>query len=202
MGGVKTEFIIVNQGNPYESLYDNSCNGAWVMMKDLYTTKAIGSTNTYSTSSINTYLNGEFLNKFDIGVQNTIVQVKVPYCSDPSNRVVKSGAEGAPAKVFLLSAREIGLLPTDFSSSTMDGSKLDYFVTGSAGNSKRIANYNGAATIWWTRSVATGNLYNEWFVFESGWFGNTSTNEAHGIRPAFILPFDTQVDFQGNIVID
>ena len=172
------------------------------MMKDLYTTKAIGSTNTYSTSSINTYLNGEFLNKFDIGVQNTIVQVKVPYCSDPSNRVVKSGAEGAPAKVFLLSAREIGLLPTDFSGSTMDGSKLDYFVTGSAGNSKRIANYNGAATIWWTRSVATGNLYNEWFVFESGWFGNTSTKEVHGIRPAFILPFDTQVDFQGNIVID
>ena len=201
VNGIKTEFIIVNQGNPYESLYDNSCNGAWVMMKDLYTTKEIGSTNTYSTSSINTYLNGEFLNKFDTGVQNTIVQVKVPYCSDPSNRVVKSGADGAPAKVFLLSAREIVLLPSDFSNSTTDGSKLDYFVAGSAGNSKRIANYNGAATIWWTRSVATGSLYNEWFVFESGWFGNTSTKEVHGIRPAFILPLDTQVDFQGNIVI-
>ena len=170
-------------------------------MKDLYTTKEIGSTNTSSTSSINTYLNGEFLNKFDTGIQNTIVQVKVPYCSDPSNHVVKSGAEGAPAKVFLLSVREIGLRPTDFSSSTTDGSKLDYFVAGSAGNSKRIANYNGVATVWWTRSAVTGNLYNEWLVFESGWFGNTSTKEVHGIRPAFILPLDTQVDFQGNIVI-
>lgn len=35
VNGTKTEFIIVHQSKP-SSLYDDSCNGTWLLMKDIY----------------------------------------------------------------------------------------------------------------------------------------------------------------------
>ena len=35
VGGVRKEFLVVHQGKP-SSLYDSSCNGTWLLMKDIY----------------------------------------------------------------------------------------------------------------------------------------------------------------------
>ena len=36
INGVLTDFIIVHQGLP-GAMYDSSCDGTWVLMKDCYT---------------------------------------------------------------------------------------------------------------------------------------------------------------------
>ena len=37
------------------STYDSSCNGTWLLMKDIYTTSTFGNNNSYKDSSIHTY---------------------------------------------------------------------------------------------------------------------------------------------------
>lgn len=37
VNGAAKDFIIVHQGKP-SSVYDDSCNGTWLLMKDIYTT--------------------------------------------------------------------------------------------------------------------------------------------------------------------
>ena len=41
VNGAAKDFIIVHQGKP-SSVYDDSCNGTWLLMKDIYTTSKIG----------------------------------------------------------------------------------------------------------------------------------------------------------------
>lgn len=52
VNGAAKDFIIVHQGLP-SSAYDASCNGVWVVMKDIYTTmKWDGSNNDYLNSDM------------------------------------------------------------------------------------------------------------------------------------------------------
>ena len=40
VNGASKDFIIVQQGNPSTSVYDSSCDGTWLLMKDNYNYKA------------------------------------------------------------------------------------------------------------------------------------------------------------------
>ena len=44
VNGAAKDFIIVHQGKP-SSVYDDSCNGTWLLMKDIYTTYTFGNNN-------------------------------------------------------------------------------------------------------------------------------------------------------------
>ena len=79
VGGVRTEFLVVHQGLP-SSMYDASCNGTWLLMKDICEERVWHSSNVnkYESSTIHTYLNGTFLNLFDSDVKNAVKQVKLP----------------------------------------------------------------------------------------------------------------------------
>lgn len=205
VNGVKTEFIIVNQGKPSD-MYDDSCSGAWLLMKDVYENRVwdSGNINKYESSDINIYLNSTFLNLFDSNIKDTIKQVKIPYRKDGgSGGTNQSGANGLPAKIFLLSGYEVGWTTSDESYFPVDGAKLSYFEsgTGTSANNKRIANFNGSAADWWLRSPCTDSTGLVWFVRYNGNYIRSGASSSYGIRPAFILPFDAQVDFQGNIVI-
>ena len=61
VNGVRTEFLVVHQGLP-SSMYDASCDGTWLLMKDIYVERAWHSSNSnsYKASTINTYLNDTF----------------------------------------------------------------------------------------------------------------------------------------------
>lgn len=204
VNGVKTEFIVVNQGKP-SGVYDDSCNGAWLLMKDCYESRVWNSSdvNNLENSTIHSYLNSTFLNLFDSNIKDAIKQAKIPYRQNGgSGGTDRNGANGLSTKIFLLSGYEVGWTTSDNQYFPQDGAKLSYFEsgTGSSANNKRVAKLSASATHWWLRSPYTGSTGSVWYVLSDGGCSLDLASYSHGIRPAFILPFDTQVDFQGNIV--
>lgn len=200
VSGVPKEFIIVNQGKP-SSLYDDSCNGTWLLMKDCYETRQWHSSNSnsYKASTIHSYLNSTFLNLFDSNIKNAIKQSKIPYVNGTGGSAVASGANGLPAKIFLLSGYEVGIGGADYV--PQDGAKLDYFNQNTGTDSKRIAYLNGSATNWWLRSPNTYDTGHVWSVLSNGNYNDYYASNSSGIRPALILPstFEIYTDSSGNI---
>lgn len=182
VNGTVKDFIIVHQGKP-SSIYDDSCDGTWVLLKDVYTTSTFGSrNNSYKDSSIHSYLNSTFYDLIDSDIRAVIKQVKIPYWYGTGrDGSLATGSNGLSTKVFLLSCYEIGArngygIPND-------GAELDYFKSGD-----RVAYGSGGATTWWQRSPQTGNTYNVWFVNSAGSSNVNNYGNSNSVRPAFVLP--------------
>ena len=155
VNGTLRDFIVVHQGKP-SSIYDDSCNGTWLLMEDIYETRQWHSSNVnkLESSTIHSYLNSTFLGLFDDDIQSQIKQVKIPYRQNGgSGGTDRSGANGLSCKIFLLSGKEVGWDSSDNQYFPNDGAKLDYFLdgTGTSANNKRIAYLNNSATNWWLR---------------------------------------------------
>ena len=203
VNGTAKEFIVVHQGKP-SSLYDDSCNGTWLLMKDIYENRVwqSGNINKYESSDIHTYLNNTFLNLFESNIRDAIKQVKIPYRKNGgSGGTDQSGANGLSAKIFLLSGYEVGWTTSDYSYFPVDGAKLSYFEsgTGTSANNKRIANLNGSAAGWWLRSPYSGDAVSVWYVYSDGNYYGGSASFSLGIRPALILPSTLLVSDDGTV---
>lgn len=206
VNGAAREFLIVHQGKP-SSIYDNSCDGTWLLMKDCYESRQWHSSNNndYENSTIDSYLNSTFLNLFDANIRNAIKQVKIPYRKGAGySTTVTSGASGLSVKIFLLSGYEVGWTTSDSSYFPADGAKLDYFLSGngSSAQSKRVANLNGSAVYWWLRSPCCFSDHGSRLAFVvvslGVWYGG-GCSDSHGIRPALILPSSLLVSDDGSI---
>lgn len=203
MGGVPVEHIIVHKGKP-SSIYDDSCDGVWVIPKDAYESRQMHSSNVndYANSTVHSYLNSTYLALYDADIQAAIQTVKIPYrAGSGTSSTITSGSSGLSCKVFLLSGYELGWTNSDHTYFPADGAKLDYFdsSTGTGANTKRIAYLNGSTTFWWTRSP---------FIFSSAGFWGVSTSGAHysgnasnsfGLRPALVLPSSLSVSEDGTV---
>ncbi len=200
VNGVNTEFLVVHQGKP-SSLYDDSCNGTWLLMKDIYKTMAWDSSNNdYKNSDVHSYLNGTFLGLLETDIQNAIKQVKIPYRNGTgSGGTTASGANGLSTKIFLLSGYEVGWTTSDSQNFPVDGAKLDYFTASSSGNSKRIANLNGTATFWWLRSPYTDYANCVWRVHSDGDYSGWYYDYTYGVRPALVLDSLLSVSDDGSV---
>ena len=202
VNGAAKDFIIVHQGLP-SSAYDASCNGTWLLMKDIYTTSTFSNNNnSYKDSSIHSYLNGTFFNLIDGDIRNAIKQVKIPYQNGTgSGGSLATGSNGLSTKVFLLSGYEVGWTTSDNGYFPKDGAKLDYFGSGSGGNSKRVA-YNGSSAAgWWLRSPYSGSGLSVWAVKSDGSYDYWSYLTC-GVRPAFILPSTLVVSDDGTVSVN
>ena len=198
VNGSAKDFIVVHQGKP-SSVYDDSCNGTWLLMKDIYEKRQWNRTNTndYAGSTTHSYLNDNFYNLIDSEIRAAIKQVKIPYQKGTGWGSLATGENGLSTKVFLLSGYEVGWA---HSALPKDGAKLDYFGSGSGGNSKRVA-YNGSnAAIWWLRSPYTVNRDTAWTVLTDGSCANNSCEQnTYGVRPALILPSTLLVSDDGTV---
>lgn len=201
VNGSAKDFIVVHQGKP-SSVYDDSCSGTWLLMKDIYENRQWHSsdTNDYANSTIYSYLNSTFLAMLDSNIQKAIKQVKLPYRKGSgTSTTVTSGSNGLPAKIFLLSATEMS-----FNFSYMpsgEGAELAYFkgCADNSSDSKRVAYLNGSATYWWLRSPGCRYSGHALFVSSSGdWVGYGCSNSG-GIRPALILPSTLLVSDDGTV---
>lgn len=192
VNGAAKDFIIVHQGLP-SSAYDASCNGVWVVMKDIYTTmKWDGSNNDYLNSDMTAYLNGTFISLIDADIRNAIKQVKIPY-TNYSNNNVMSGSNGLSCKVFLLSGTEVGFSGVSYMNT--EGAKLSYFDSAS----KRVA-YNGSSAAgWWLRSPYTIDGSYVWTVKSDGSHDRWYYRNTYGVRPAFVLPSTLVVSDDGTV---
>ena len=201
VNGSARNFIVVHQGKP-SSVYDDSCNGTWLLMQDIYENRAWHSSNTndYANSTIHSYLNSTFLNLFESNIKNAIKQVKLPYRKGSgTSTTVTSGSNGLSAKIFLLSATE-----TSFNFSYMpsgEGAELAYFkgCADNSSDSKRVAYLNGSAARWWLRSPYCGNSYFALCVGSNGDWGNNYCSYSGGVRPALILPSTLLVSDDGTV---
>lgn len=201
VNGSARNFIVVHQGKP-SSVYDDSCNGTWLLMQDIYENRVWHSSNTndYANSTIHSYLNSTFLNLFESNIKNAIKQVKLPYRKGSgTSTTVTSGSNGLSAKIFLLSATE-----TSFDFSYMpsgEGAELAYFkgCADNSSDSKRVAYLNGSATLWWLRSPGCGGFGGALVVNSNGDWDSRDCSYSYGIRPALILPSTLLVSDDGTV---
>lgn len=201
VNGSAKDFIVVHQGKP-SSVYDDSCSGTWLLMKDIYENRQWHSsdTNDYANSTIHSYLNSTFLAMLDSNIQKAIKQVKLPYRKGSgTSTTVTSGSNGLPAKIFLLGATEMS-----FNFSYMpsgEGAELAYFkgCADNSSDSKRVAYLNGSAAGWWLRSPGCSDFGGALCVGSSGGWGGGGCSVSCGIRPALILPSTLLVSDDGTV---
>ena len=201
VNGSAKDFIVVHQGKP-SSVYDDSCSGTWLLMKDIYENRQWHSsdTNDYANSTIHSYLNSTFLAMLDSNIQKAIKQVKLPYRKGSgTSTTVTSGSNGLPAKIFLLSATEMS-----FNFSYMpsgEGAELAYFkgCADNSSDSKRVAYLNGSAARWWLRSPDCGYSNVALYVIPNGDWSHNYCSASGGIRPALILPSTLLVSDDGTV---
>lgn len=202
VNGSAKDFIVVHQGKP-SSVYDDSCNGTWLLMKDIYENRQWHSSNTndYANSTIHSYLNSTFLNLFESNIKKAIKQVKLPYRKGSgTSTTVTSGSNGLSAKIFLLSATETSFNFSSYMPSG-EGAELAYFkgCADNSADSKRVAYLNGSAAVWWLRSPGCVNFHFALCVHSNGGWGDGGCSGSDGIRPALILPSTLLVSDDGTV---
>ena len=135
--------------------------------------------NRYISSSIRTYLNGEFLSKLDPELSTIL--------GDVNKKVAKrddlgGGQDSFNDKVFLLSRVEVGL----GAEGTTTGEKVYPFYDG-VGDPGRIKNLDGSPRDWWLRSpnVGSSNIVRD--VYSSGRLSVNFANSGLGVSPACVI---------------
>lgn len=227
VSGVATDFIVVHKGKP-STKYHSSCNGVWLLMKDVYVDESNDSFDEgefqfmekggefdYEESLVHEYLNKKLYKKFDTDIQAVIVKAEIPHWdgNGVDGELEYKTAYGCTGWLFLLSYNEVN--GGTHSGNPGDGAPLSYFAAGD--NASRIAYYNGNPIEWITRSPEVEET--QWVYTVKTWgevtnngYGSTSTyyTPSSGIRPAIILPYDLSVkngfivtsSFSGNATID
>ena len=197
LNGSPREFLIMHQGNPSTSMYDASCNGTWVRMKEAYENRQWDSSNNdYANSDVDAWLNGAFLNMLDPDIREQgVKQVKIPYRPGSGTGTnVNTGANGLSRKAFLLSIREMGLSP---SYSPNDGVTLAYY----SGGGTKVINLNGSPARAWSRSpsvIGNGGSY-VCSVEADGSASFWDCNNSYAVAPAFILDSELSVSDDGTV---
>lgn len=201
--GTPVEYIVVHQGLPDASMYDASCNGTWLLRKNLGTRMEFDTSDLdYQNSDVHLYLNGTFIGVLDNTVQSKIKQVKIPHIvGNSENKIVESGANGLSCKIFLLSAYEVGFTTNDSSAFTIDGTKLSYFIVGvdteEAKNRRKAVPDGGGTGSYWLRSGCCLDDRYIMAVTYEGHYARLRYNNESSIRPAMILPSSMTVNDSG-----
>ena len=207
---VPVNYIVVNQGKPH-SIYDDSCDGTWLMRQDLIESRPWdrdkSRSNKYEESDIHQWLNSTMLSKYEANIRGAIKQAKIPYfkvssyTGNPSSSVgsVQIGANGLSCKIFLLSIHEVGIALSN-DDIPVDGKKLAYFELGEepSANNKRIATLSETPYEWTLRTIIKtwDDIVSS--VDENGDSDFNYTSNSCGIRPTLVLPPD--ITIEGDLV--
>ena len=172
--GSPVEFFVAKHN------YESSMNGVGrtlVVRKDCYEERVWNSAfkNTYSSSSIDAWLNGEYLAILDPGIQASIGTTKFSYT--PGDGVQTLGT--LDRSVFILSLFELGFGAFGINK---EGSTLPI------ANLLRVLYMNGSPVSQWTRSPSLREKYFTGVVYDDGSQGFSQCTNVEGCRPVFTLP--------------
>lgn len=149
----------------------------------------------YEESSIDNYLNTEFINTLSNSVKDAIVNSSVVITDKSSLGITGSTITTISRKIFLLSLRELNGAESNASAS--EGNTLKYFADD---YNRRAANLpSGKACAYWTRTPETWETYTIFTIGNNG-TGSGSADIDSGIRPAFCLRKSTMLMQRYSIV--
>jgi len=210
--GWEAEYIIVHKGNPMPGYYDAGFdNSVTLLRKESATQRQWNNSSyivNYGSSSINSWLNNDFIGLLEEWVQRQIKQVRIPYRTGSSGLGVSSGTNGLLCKAFLPSMVEIGLPQSVvldshglINSIPPEGAKFDYFIEGveNEANEKRAMG-DGQAWgwyLWWTRTPEANANSSVWALYHNG-FPTDSIGIPNvpniDVRPAIVFPETLLID--------
>ena len=207
INGTSSDFIVVQHGLP-SSRYDESCNGTWLLLKNIYaTTYFSGYRNEYENSNIDKYITGSsFFGKIDPAIQAAIKEAIIPFHSGDDRGTDDDcyGKYGLSRRVFLLSTSEVTTESSAGGGASRIGAQLSYFKAGAS----KIAYYSGSASAWWTRTPDPSTRNTNNYIGVDGTLGD-GDNVAYatvgsylGVRPAFILPDDLLVFDDNSVTVN
>ena len=193
MGSYGTHTLrIANTSTPSECStlgFSQTACGFVLEFADIITTHNMNDASTnvggWPATSMRTFVNNDIYNKLPSDLKNGIIDTTVV----SSHGSKDSSNFTSTDKLYLLAPKEIY---SDFNY-TSDTAKdltrqLDYYknkgVTMSS-YSKAIKMYNSVATIWWHRSVFSGNDYQFYIVTPRGNWSGYAANGTYGVSPAF-----------------
>lgn len=168
--GARKEFIVTHQGNPAPTIYGENCSGTWMLLKniDTLTRWAVRASTSYSSSECNVRnLALAFVSQLDSEIQSNLIPVAIA-----ANKYENIDGD----KVFAMAS--------------YDFDNLAYFKN--AGNSNRIATYNGTKTSYFLRDGLSYGNYVQW-ITENGSLSHSDDGPVYngtsgrGFRPEFIL---------------
>ena len=192
---VDVEYIVINQGIPKNSsLYDDSCDGVWILRKEIFDKKTLtvtGSSSTYGYVELNLddCIQSEFYDVvFDSKTKSAIKEVRIPYVKSTNPLSINSGKNGLLVNAFPLSRYEVGITSEGINT----GARLEYFDESDDVqlNSKRRATYQGKLNNWSLRDVYwfSGQSSNRMSLVDTDGTSLGATGGTNvGIRPAMIL---------------
>lgn len=148
----------------------------------------------YKESSIDRFLNEEFIALLDPKIQEAIVDSEIVITAKESIGRAGEETEVIERKVFLLSRAELAF--TNFGPVLKEGESLVYFRR----PKNRIAYRNETPTSWWLRSP---EVY--WFnvacaMDEEMGMGISSVTKENGVRPAFCLNNELEVELREDVI--
>lgn len=174
--------------------YETGLNGTGrtlVVRKDCYDQRAWNSTNVnaYATSSIDSWLNGDYKGLLSVGIQAQIGTTKFYYTPGNGNNTVGT----LERVIFLLSATELG-----GTNSPVNTEGTTLFIT----SLLQIAHMNGSAVVQWTRSPNLDYTNTVVYFNTNGSDGSDRYNctSAYGSRPCFTLPSTIEIDANGQVI--
>ena len=196
---VEGSIIKINEsGSPVEFYvakhdYEAGLNGAGrtlVVRKDCFDKRAWNSNkNTYSSSAIDTWLNGDYKNLLSTKLIQSVGITSFQSTVGDGSATVQTLSRS----VFLLSASELGLTAAWAS---VEGTALG------VANTLKIARYNNTAVNQWLRTPYNNNATYAGYASSSGAINNAGCSDATIAysRPCFTLPSTIKIDENGQVI--
>lgn len=152
----------------------------------------------YEESSIDEFLNTEFLEVFSPEVKAAIVDTTIEVTDIESYDKWNYATHTLERKVFLLSSVELGVKGLDGYTTTVEGRPLKYFRNKEY-SVKAAYTEEGKACPYWTR---TPELWESYTVIMMGIkkVGGSNADIYSGVRPAFCMEKDTIIQKSDSII--
>lgn len=178
--------------------YESPLNGAGrtlLVRKDCYDQRAWNSTdvNTYATSTIDAWLNGDYLALLDDNIQVAAGTTTFYYTPGANNNEVTTLSRA----IFLLSLKE---LDKTYMYANAEGSALPVSSALQIAYGNEVSSWDGSvsykAVIQWTRSPGVTSISQTvaHYVSNTGSSGTTACTGSYYSRPCLTLPASMTVD--------
>ena len=205
--------ILVHKGNPNPSIYDASCNGAWIWLnhsgivaehgRDNHNYPFSYSNSDYPNSDAFDICESKAKERINTAFSYAIKSVKLPYYNTSQGKVMTLG-NGVSCQVFLLSLVEFGFSATD--DIPQEGCTLDYFKNSSVDKTgKEIiegSSWESGRYLHATRSVSMLDGGYCYYINSNNAYDRVLKREERAYRwyPAFILPYDVKLNDNNYII--